>query len=325
MSSDSDWQIIDVHTHIRPKGWIPRVPAYATAHDRAVAAERAAKLTDVELLVRESEESGIALRLLSATIEGFFGIAGPTDAGEIARVNDFLAETVAAHPGRLGALATVDAFAGESAAREAERAVRELGHVGIVIDSARDGRFINDPSVRPTLEVAAALKVPVLVHPVAAPIAEALTLAAGVPGNSFGRGLVNGTAFLSVLHSSILDQLPDLHLIFTAIGAGSLVLAAAESEHYSAEGRASGRPRPNIYFDIMGLEPAVIRFLVDLLGAERVVVGSDWPIWAPVSRGALAKALAAAGLSSEEQALIAGGNAGRLLNLRPAAQAQAAE
>lgn len=321
----TDWHIIDVHTHIRPKGWTPRVPAYATAHDRAVAAERAAKVTDVDLLVRESEEAGIALRLLSATIEGFFGIEGPTDAGEIARVNDFLTEAVAAHPDRLAALATVDAFAGESAAREAARAVRELGHVGIVIDSSRDGRFLNDPSVRPTLEVAAALKVPVLVHPIAAPNAEALTRGAGVPGNSFGRGLVNGTAFLSVLHAGILDELPDLHLIFTAIGAGSLVLAAAESEHYSTQARAGGRPRPNVYFDIMGLEPAVIRFLVDLLGAERVVVGSDWPIWAPISRAALAKALTDAGLSAEQQALIAGGNAGRLLNLRPASQARAAE
>ncbi|MCB4770447.1 amidohydrolase family protein [Ancylobacter sp. Lp-2] len=325
MSTETDWQIIDVHTHIRPKGWTPQLSASATARDREVAAVRAAKLTDVDLLVRESEEGGIDLRLLSATIEGFFGIEGPTDAGEIARVNDFLAETVAAHPNRLGALATVDAFAGESAAREAERAVRELGHVGIVIDSARDGLFINDPRVRPTLEVAAALKVPVLVHPVAAPIAEALTRAAGVPGNSFGRGLVNGTAFLSVLHAGILDDLPDLHLIFTAIGAGALVLAAAESEHYGAKARSSGKPRPNIYFDIMGQEPAVIRFLIDLAGPERVVVGSDWPIWAPVSRQGLAKALDAAGLSAEEQALIAGGNASRLLNLRPASQARAAE
>lgn len=325
MSTKTNWPIIDVHTHVRPQGWTPRLPAYATSHDRAVAVERAAKLTDIDLLVRESVESDIALRLLSATVEGFFGIEGPTDSGEIARVNDFLAAAVAAHPDRLAALATVDAFSGESAAREAERAVRELGHVGIVIDSARDGRFINDASVRPTLEAAAALKVPVLVHPVAAPIAKALTQAAGVPGNSFGRGLVNGTAFLSVLHAGILDELPDLNLIFTAIGAGALVLAAAETEQYSSQARRSARPRPNAYFDIMGLEPAVIRFLVNLVGADRVVVGSDWPIWAPVSRSALQDALAEAGLSDEEKALIAGGNANRLLGLRSAAQVRAAE
>lgn len=325
MSTRNDWHIIDVHTHIRPKGWTPRLPAYATAQDREVAAARASKLTDVALLVRESEEAGVDLRLLSATIEGFFGIEGPTDAGEIARVNDFLAETVAAHPNRLGALATVDAFAGESAAREAERAVRELGHVGIVIDSARDGRFIGDPRVRPTLEVAAALKVPVLVHPVAAPIAEALTQAAGVPGNSFGRGLVNGTALLSALHAGLFEELPDLNLIFTAIGAGALVLAASETEQYSAEARRGGTPLPNAYFDIMGLEPAVIRFIVDLVGTDRVVVGSDWPIWAPVSRDGLASALDAAGLSAAEQAQVAGGNASRLLNQRPLSLVRTAE
>ncbi len=323
--STTNWPIIDVHAHIRPKGWKPRLPSYASAHDRAVAADRAAKITDVDLLVEESVEGDVALRLLSATIEGFFGIEGPTDGSEIARVNDFLAETVSAHPARLAALATVDAFAGDSAAREAERAILELGHAGIVIDSARDGLFIGDKRVRPTLEVAAALKVPVLVHPVAAPIAGALTRAAGVPGNSFGRGLVNGTAFLSVLHAGILEELPDLNLIFTAIGAGALVLAAAETEQYSARARQDPDRRPNIYFDLMGVEPAVIRYLVELVGADRVLVGSDWPIWAPVSRAVLQDAFARAGLSDEDQARIASGNARRLLDRRAAGQARAAE
>ena len=55
------------------------------------------------------------------------------------------------------------------------------------------------------------------------------------------------------------------------------------------------------------------------------MVGSDWPIWAPVSRTKLAKALAEVRLSAEEQSLIASGNASRLLNLRPAAHGRAAE
>lgn len=314
----ANWPIIDVHAHVRPPNWIQPIPADADAAERRELAERGHKLTHVDVLVEESVAGDVALRLLSSTVEGFFGIAGPTDPARIAAVNDHLAALVAAHPGRLAALATVDAFAGDVAAREAERAVVDLGHVGIVIDSSRDGAFPNVAAVRPTLEVAAALGVPVLVHPVGAPDSDHLRRSAGKPGYSFGRGFVNGTAFLALLDSGVLDDLPDLHLIFTAIGAGSLVLAAAETEAFSPAARREGRPAPNVYFDIMGLSPALIRYLVDTLGADRVVTGSDWPIWAPITRAGLASAFLAAGLTSDEQALIAGGNAARLLGLRRA-------
>lgn len=317
MPAQDDWNIIDVHAHIRPPWWKPALPDASQLDDekRAIRLERFKRLIDVDLLVRESEEGDVALRLLSATIEGFFGTQGPSDIDEIRRVNDFLAEVQTKHSGRLAALATIDAYAGDVAAKEAERAVKELGHVGIVIDSSRDQQFLATPSVRPTLEVAAALKVPVLVHPVGAPNSDALTRGGGTPAYSFGRGLINGAAFFSALRARLFDELPDLHLIFTAIGVGALVIAAAESEYYSEEARASGK-KPNAYFDIMGLNPETIRYLVDFLGAERVLVGSDWPIWAPVSRTALTRAFDKAGLTAEQKRLVAQGNAERLLGLR---------
>lgn len=317
MPRRNGWNIVDFHAHIRPPWWEPALPdaSQLDQEERAIRLERFKKIVDVDLLVRESEEGDVSLRLLSATIEGFFGTQGPTDIAEIRRVNDFLSETQSKHPRRLAALATVDAFAGDEAAREAERAIVELGHVGIVIDSSRDEQFLSAPSVRPTLEVAASLKVPVLVHPVGAPNSDALTKGGGTPAYSFGRGLINGAAFLSALKASLFDELPDLHLVFTAIGVGALVIAAAESEYYSPAARANGH-RPNAYFDIMGLNPETIRYLVDFLGADHVLVGSDWPIWAPVSRTALTTAFEKSGLSAEQQALVAEGNARRLLGMR---------
>jgi predicted TIM-barrel fold metal-dependent hydrolase len=95
----------------------------------------------------------------------------------------------------------VDAFAGESAAREAERAIGELGLSGLVIDSSRGGLFLGDKSVRPTLEVAARHRVPIFVHPVAHPNSDVLIAGAGKNGNSLGRGLMNGVAFLSLTRS----------------------------------------------------------------------------------------------------------------------------
>ncbi len=315
-TSTPPWPVIDVHAHIRPPWWNFDVPAQATAKDAAWTRSWGAKLTQPDLLLRESEDGDIGLRLLSSTIEGIFGISGPTDSGEIARHNDYLARLAADHPHQLAAFATVDAYAGEAGAREAERAIEELGHIGIVIDSARDDLFAGAAVTRPTLAVAAALRVPVLVHPVASGNSENLIKAAGRAGNSFGRGHVNGTALLSLLESGILDDLPDLHVIFAGIGIGALVIAVSHHPSYSAGSRRSGRPRPNVYFDFMGLDPAVLRFIVDVLGPERVLVGSDWPIYTNVTRAALTEVFDQAGLSEAERNLIAGGNARRLLDLR---------
>jgi predicted TIM-barrel fold metal-dependent hydrolase len=317
MSTYPDWNIIDFHAHIRPPWWKPEALAgfrNISDEEKGGLLKNLAKLSDIDALLRENEESAVNLRLLSATIEGFFGTEGATDIGRIRQINDFLAEIQRRHSGRLAALAAIDAFSGDEGAREVERAVKQLGHVGIVIDSSREQHLLGHPSVRPTLEAAAQFKVPVLVHPVGAPNSDMLAQEGGLTAYSLGRGFVNGAAFLSVLRSGLLEKLPDLHLVFTALGVGSLVVAAAESEHFSEEGRAR-KLKLNVYFDIMGLNPQTIRYLVDFLGADRVLVGSDWPIWAAVSRESLRHAFTAASLTEEEQKLVAGENAFRLLNL----------
>lgn len=316
--SNGPLSVIDFHVHIRPPWWQPVLPAGLSARDAAWQAAWAAKLTAPEILLRESAEAGVALNLLSSTIEGISGIHGPVDHDEVRRHNDYLAELAAAHPGQLAALAAVDAFSGETGAREAERAVTELGHVGIVIDSARDGVYAGHPSTWPVFEAADRLGVPILVHPVAAETAETLTRSAGRPGNSFGRGHVNGTAFLTVLESGVLEKHPDLDLVFTGIGLGALVIAAAELPQYGAAARERGEARPRIHFDFMGLDPAVLSFAVAVLGADRVLVGSDWPIWEPVTHAKLNAAFDGASLAATDRERITSGNARRILARRAA-------
>ncbi len=249
--------------------------------------------------------------MVSTTIESLFGVAGDTDANAISGVNDWLAGLVQAHPGKLAAVATIDAFSGDAGAREAERALTELGLSGLVIDSSRRGLFLGDVSVRPTLEVAARHKAPVFVHPVGLPDPSIFIAGAGNLGNSLGRGLMNGVAFLSVLQSGLIDQLPDLTLVFATLGLGAIVQAARGGKY----GRDTiGRPKPNIYFDTMGDDPRIVRTLADFFGPERVLAGTDWPILPALAAARLGDSLRAAGLDDQQATLVAGGNARRLLN-----------
>jgi predicted TIM-barrel fold metal-dependent hydrolase len=313
---DQNWPIIDFHAHIRPPWWTFKIPPGVRSSEADWYRRWGKKLTDPQALLREGEEGDVTLRLLSSTVEGVSGISGPVAHDEIRRHNDYLAELSAAHPGKLAALAAVDAFSGELAAREAERAITELGHVGIVIDSARDGQFAGSAVTRPIFEAAAQLKAPILVHPVAAPNTEALLTAAGRAGNSLGRGHVNGVAFLSILESGLLEEFPDLDVVFTGIGLGALTIAAVEAEVYALPARDARTVRPNLYFDFMGLDPSVLKFAIDILGPERVLVGSDWPIWESLSRDKLYSVFDRVGLSDSDRRRIAGGNAEHLLGRR---------
>jgi predicted TIM-barrel fold metal-dependent hydrolase len=311
--------IVDIHTHLWPPAWGP-----GGAHEKksfGFSPEIYRKITTPAALVEEFAAAGVSLAVVTTTIESLFGAEGPIDHGLIPGVNDWLAELVAGDPS-LAAFAVTDAFAGETGAREAERAIVELGLSGLVIDSARAGKFLADAAVRPTLEVAARHRVPVFVHPVAHPDSDILIAGAGAWGNSLGRGLMNGVAFLSVLNAGILDELPDLHLVFATLGLGGIV-QAARGGRFGRDNRNASH-RPNVYFDTMGDDPRIVKVLVDYFGAERVLAGTDWPILPALSADKLKASLTEAGLSESEQRLIAGGNARRLLSLREA-QALAAE
>lgn len=311
--------IVDIHTHLWPPAWGPGGKYAKPASGFAPDIYR--KITTPQALVDEFETAGVSLAIVTATIESLFGAEGPVDFTALQEANDWLA-TLSGDHRTLAGFGVTDAFSGEQGAREAERAIVELGLSGLVIDSSRDGKFLADPSVRPTLEVAARHKVPVFVHPVAHPNSQVLIAGAGMLGNSLGRGLMNGVAFLSVIQSPLLDEFPDLHLVFATLGLGAIVQAARGGIYGRAE-RVAGK-RPNIYFDTMGHDPAIIRTLAGFFGAERVLAGTDWPILAALDRKSLAASLAEAGLNEAEARLIAGGNARRLLGLRQT-RAQAAE
>lgn len=316
MTTLADARLIDIHTHYRPPGW--RTPG--GDRPRPVPGFPKELLEDLAGLARESADGGVDLRALSAPVEQLFGPHGPVDTAAVNAVNEYLAEAVRERPGVFLGLATVDAFSGEAGAEQTRYAVEVLGLHGIVLDSARDDRFLGSPEAYPTLELAARLGVPVFVHPVAAPQAEALVRAAGRAGNALGRGLQNGAAFLSALHAGLPARLPGLHLVFTALGSGALYFAAEELAAYRRNS-PDGSPA-NVYFDTTRLNPWLIRYYADVLGVDRIIVGSDWP-GRPISAALVRAALDATGLDAAARERIRVGNARRLFEPRTARAAAA--
>ena len=234
----------------------------------------------------------------------------------IMAMNDHLAGLVARHPGRIHGLASVDGYDGDRSAREAERAVRDLGLCGLFLDCARGDLLIDAPQARPTLEVAAKLGVPVFAHPVAPQPLTRQMAPYGLIGTLFARGTVNSAALIALVEGGVFSQLPGLRVVVTAHAIGGLAMAAGLSSQSRLPSGTIDVMRKHVFIDTTLIHAALIRAAVDLLGADNIVAGSDWPIAGekPI-RDTLADAMQQARLSADEQNAVAAGNCLRLLGM----------
>ncbi len=210
-------------------------------------------------------------RVVSILIQLIADAEGRVPHETIMAMNDDLAGIVARHPGRIHGLASVDAYDGDRAAREAERAIRELGLRGLLVECARGDLLLDAPQARPTLEVAAKLGVPVFAHPIAPqPLTRQMT-PYGLIGTLFARGAVNSAALIALVEDGVFSQLPSLRVVFTAQAIGGLAMLAGLSGQSRLPSGTIEVMRKNVFIDTTLFHPALVRALVDLLGAEHVM------------------------------------------------------
>ena len=304
---------IDFHSHFYDHAWFPS----STTMGQGILARAWPLLTDIEAQLAAMDSANIDAKVLSAPSALLAEPGKQFPAPMMERINDRFAELVSIYPDRLLALATIDAFQGDAAAHEVERAIQKLGLGGICIDCAQGDRFLDAPEARPTLEAAARLGVVVFVHPVS-PIGLTERLShLGHTGTLLARGTENAASLLALLRSGILDELPDLKVVLPMIGAAVFLFAGiAEQDYGREEGWRGASPRilrQRLYVDTMGFDPATIRFAVDLLGPEHVLVGSDWPIMPIAPRQNVDEVLTQLDLTEQKRDSILGGNTTRLL------------
>jgi hypothetical protein len=163
-------------------------------------------LSDPVSLMSSIEQSGIAARVINTPTAFLEDADGNIPSDMIPRINDAVADLVSRNPGRLYGLATVDAYAGEIAARELTRAVKELGLRGVFIESAKRDLLPDAPQARPTFATAAALGVPVFVHPVTDPAMHNRFKRLGRLGVRLARANINAAALVALIESGTLRR-----------------------------------------------------------------------------------------------------------------------
>jgi aminocarboxymuconate-semialdehyde decarboxylase len=228
--------------------------------------------------------------------------------------NDSVAAFASQQPARFVGMASVPMQAPVLAARELERA-RSLGLHGVMIPPAISDQALDEPQFEPFWEAAEALDMPVFIHPFEA--APSGLLARYNLGNLVGNLTDTGLAAAAIICGGVLERHARLRVILAHAG-GTLpaLLGRIDNgfprspEMQACISRAPSSYVTQLWLDSIAFNTPFLKSLVDHLGVERFVLGSDYPVGGPAHPVADIRALS---LGSDDEAALLRGNAERLL------------
>jgi predicted TIM-barrel fold metal-dependent hydrolase len=272
------------------------------------------------LRIRDMDEAGIDLQVISENNPATQHLDADS-AVKLARAsNDVLYEAVRAYPSRFAGFATLPTPDPKAAADELERAVTKLGFKGAMIMGLTNGRFMDDKQFRPIFERAAALDVPLYIHPTpphkdvtAAYFTEYPALAVA----PLGFTLETLTHTVRLVVSGLFDEFPTLKIIVGHLGEAAPYLMWRTD--YLIEERM---PLPRSFADYYrehfwlttsgAFSDSALTCAIAEMGVERILFSVDWPFM-PNTAGR--QWLDAAPVNDQDRALIFGANARKLLKI----------
>ncbi|MBU2664040.1 amidohydrolase [Actinoplanes bogorensis] len=289
--------------------------AYQVGHVREIMPQA----TDPVRRIADLDRMGIDVQAISVAPAGYFYWTDPALGLQLAQMqNDNLAKIVAAHPDRFVGLATVPMQDVDAAVQELERCVREYDFRGVEINTNIMGLDLDDRRFRPFWAKASELDVVVMLHPNGFTGGERfrkyyLT-------NVIGNPLDTTVALTKIIHGGVLEDYPGLKIV-AVHGGGYLPFYSSRMDHAYAQ-RPEGKhfiSRPpstylkQIYFDCLVFDAPHLEFLVQQMGADHVVIGTDYPFdmghYDPLDQ------IATARLDESVRNAIRGETAARLLKL----------
>jgi aminocarboxymuconate-semialdehyde decarboxylase len=239
-------------------------------------------MTDVAKRLEDMDRVGIDVEVVSLSTPNVFF----TDARhqpEIARlVNDAYAELIAQHPTRFKAFASIPMDSHEAALQELHRAIDELKMNGVILLSNIGGKPLTAPEYRPFFAEANRMKLCILLHP--------MLPANTDPFREYVLGPIVGFMFDTTLavarmcFDGLLRDFPDIRWIVAHLGGAVPYLMERMDNGWRdfVECRANIDELPSVYlkrlyYDTVNFNPHMLKMVRDMIGADHMVMGSDYP------------------------------------------------
>jgi aminocarboxymuconate-semialdehyde decarboxylase len=276
-------------------------------------------MTDLAARLDAMDAAGIDVAVLSLSTPNVFFLP-PAAQPELARrMNDAYAEAAAAHPDRIKGFASIPMDQPDAALAELHRAIGELRLNGVVLLSNIGGRPLTDPAYRPFLAEADRLELCILLHPML-PAAGQEALREFVLGPIVAFPFDTTLAVARMCYAGVFREFPRIRWIVAHAGGAIPWLLERLDNGYRdfAENRAHIDQLPSyylkrLYYDTVTFSPHNLGMLRDLFGADRLVLGSDFPhLLGAIDRAV--PSITSLPIPEPEQARILGGTAQSILH-----------
>ena len=276
--------------------------------------------------IAEMDAAGIDMQVLSLNAPGVEQAEVAEQISIASESNDFLAEAVKKHPKRFAGLCSLPVAAPDKAAEELERRVRQQGFKGTLINGHTRGRYLDDKFFWPILERAAALNVPIYLHPTVSPkaVVEALyggfspTVTGVLAAAGWGWHIETAVHVIRMILGGVFDRYPKLQIVIGHLGEGIPFMLPRLNKNLPTEMTKLERPlgrylRENVHYTFGGFNfPATFLNLLLEVGVGRIMFSVDHPYGSMAEARAFLQQLP---VSEADRERIAHGNAEQLYGL----------
>ena len=302
---------IDIHAHLMPQSLWKAVDAGQAWHgfrlepgrglgavvraDKRVGVQTPKLRFTPEERLKDMDEQGVDVQVVSIHTPLFSYDVDSAQGQQLAReVNDEIAAMTRQWPQRFAGLATLPVQDVGAAVDELDRAVHVLGLKGAELDTVVNGQTWDEPHFLPLFKAAEAMGAVLFFHPqpqdnLVLAFTEKFNLA-----NSIGVPVEDALLVATLIFGGIFDACPELKVCI-AHGGGPACFGMGRLDRgwqVRSEARMHIQHPPStyqrhFYYDCVTNSEVALRFLIDQVGADRVVLGSDWPFvgWEPSPPG----------------------------------------
>jgi aminocarboxymuconate-semialdehyde decarboxylase len=239
-------------------------------------------MTDVAKRLEDMDRVGIDVEVVSLSTPNVF-FADAQHQPEIARmVNDAYAELMAQHPARFKAFASIPMDSPDEALKELHRAIGELKMNGVILLSNIGGKALTSPEYRPFFAEANRMKLCILLHP--------MLPANTDPFREYVLGPIVGFMFDTTLavarmcYDGMFKDFPDIRWIVGHLGGAVPYLMERMDNGWRdfVECRTKIDELPStylkrLYYDTVNFNPHMLMMARNMIGADHLVMGSDYP------------------------------------------------
>lgn len=318
--------IIDIHGHIniaRPREILAaRQPAKPRRAESGGLTDKSKVpiLTDIDARLADMDGMGVDMMLLTPSPPNGFYRASEEVAGEAARAtNDAVAKMARDHSERFMACGNVALQHVEQSCAELTRGMQELGLKGMRISTNIAGMELGDARLDPFWARAEKDGALIMLHPQG--FTEPERLEPYFMTNAVGQPLETTLALAQMIFGGVFERFPNLKLC-AAHGGGYFPFYLGRFEQSYRERKEcrvhiSKSPAEfvrQIWFDTVVFRPDAIGYLAGVVGADRIVMGTDSP-YDMGEKNPVALVNAVPTLSAAAKSDILGGNAAKLLGV----------